>query len=109
MPSGLLADLSGPEALTWEAGDGSLSVNCDYAGADETRAAHNLLQLRRDPGSDPFHRETADQIITSVTLKNGGSGHLRSDRAGDGFVTLLLSAGPDQLRRLALIALFYRM
>ncbi len=107
LPSGLLADLSGPLALTWEAEDGSLSVNFDYAAADETLAAHTLLQLRSEPGSPPFHTEDADQIITSVTLTNGGSGYLRSDRAGDGFVTLLLSSGPDQLRRMALIALSY--
>lgn len=107
LPSGLLADLSGPDALTWEAEDGSLSVNFDYAGAEQTLAAHKLLQLRRDPAAEPFHRATAGQITTSVTLKNGGSGYLRSDRAGDGFVTLLLSAGPAQLFRMALIALTY--
>ena len=107
LPSGLLADMSGPEALTWETEDGSLSVNFDYAGADETRAAHKLLQLRHDTAEEPYHSESADLIITSVTLKNGGSGYLRSDRAGDGFITLLLAAGPAQLRKMALVALSF--
>jgi len=107
LPSSLLRDMSNPSALAWDAEDGSLSINFDYAAAAETRTAHRVLKARRQKGTEPFQTETADQIVTTVLLNDGASAYLRSDRAGDGFITLMLTAQPDQLGRMALIALSF--
>lgn len=107
LPSTLVSDLSGPKGLTWAAEDASLSISYAYANDSETRSIHATLQSINLPGLAPFHRESPDQIITSVTLPDGSTAYLRSDSIADGFITLMTTAEPAQLDRMALIALSF--
>ena len=107
LPSTLVNDVSGPKGLTWAAEDASLSVSYAFASDSETRAIHGDLQAVELPGGAPFHSESADQIVTSVTLPDGSTAYLRSDSIAGGFITLMLTADPGQLQRMALIALSF--
>ena len=107
LPSTLVSDLSGPNGLTWAAEDASLSISFAFAGDSETRGIHGTLQSIDSPGLAPFHSESPGQIITSVTLSDGSTAYLRSDSIAGGFTTLMLTAQPGQLDRMALIALSF--
>lgn len=107
LPSTLVSDLSGPKGLSWAAEDASLSISYAFASDSETRDIHGDLQAVDIPQGAPFHSESPGQITTSVTLPDGSAAYLRSDVIVDGFITLMLTAKPDQLQRMALIALTF--
>ena len=101
---GRLVQQTGEDGTTWEADDGSVSFSVEYADRNDTRAQHKLIMARRATDVEPFVDETDEWLITSVTLRDGSNAYLRSDRVGDGYVTLFITAEQAQYPLLAFAA-----
>ena len=104
LPRDLLQPSDNADELAWLSADGSLSATMEIGTRDETKTQHALVYSRRADDAEPYQDETPDRIVTAVTLPDGSTAYLRSDKIKGRFVTLFLSGEPEQYARLSLMA-----